>query len=257
MVKETKRYTTSDGKEYNTKKAAHRHENELVFTDLNKSHKEIRSLLHRCKARVPVLHNLLRDFSDWRDMPQHLVKQLRPYVDDILNDIVTYQLIEVKRSWHDSEKVNILESVKTTRLANGESPKEFQKRVNKKQEWDKNGSTFTLELHYDTKYKKQYVIREHLLAPEEKLTQGYELHQDEIRELVYTMPRIHQEEGEDGRWHRAMVTVIDVNGQAYAVHWDKALTEHQQDQAFEQPKKVEVKEKEVTIIKKEIHYLEE
>lgn len=253
MVKETKVYVCSDGKEYKTKKAAERHENELVFKNMNLSVSEVSDYLEDLKGKTPIISQFLKSREDWRDWPNHIVKQIPAQIQELIDDIVVYQI--VKKHW-SREDVEVVENVKHPRLKDGEHPNEFQRLVEEKTNKSTDGSTFALETHLDEKYKKQYIIVEKELSPEDKLIQGFNLNEQDLSELVWGSEVIHQEKGEDRRWSRTIITVIELsNGDQYAIEWEEGLTENQENEFFEQPKKVNVKEKEVVKVVKEIEYL--
>lgn len=85
-----------------------------------------------------------------------------------------------------------------------------------------------------------------------KLKNGEELSEEEIRELIWCGDEVDEIEGDDHRWQKEMQTVIDVDGQLYAIDWMRGLTECQENEYLEQPYKVKKVEKVIT--KTEITY---
>ena len=86
-----------------------------------------------------------------------------------------------------------------------------------------------------------------------KLKNGERLSEKEIRYLVWDSDGFIEEiEGDDHRWQKEMQTIIDVDGQLYAIDWMRGLTECQENEYLEQPYKVKKVEK--VIPKTEITY---
>lgn len=77
----------------------------------------------------------------------------------------------------------------------------------------------------------------------EKLKNGEELSEKEIKKLVYEGNFVDEIEGDDYRWQRDVQTIIDIDGQLYAVDWLMGLTECQENDFFNQPSKVKCVEK--------------
>lgn len=86
-----------------------------------------------------------------------------------------------------------------------------------------------------------------------KLKNREQLSEDEIKHLVWDSDGFVEEiEGDDHRWQKEMQTIIDVDGQLYAIDWMRGLTECQENEYLEQPYKVKKVEKVIT--KTEITY---
>ena len=79
-----------------------------------------------------------------------------------------------------------------------------------------------------------------------KLKNGEELSECELRELCWSDYMVDEIKGDDHRWQREMTTIIDVNGQLYAIDWMCGLTEYQESEFWDQPYKVKKVEKEIT-----------
>ena len=77
----------------------------------------------------------------------------------------------------------------------------------------------------------------------EKLKNGEELSEKEIKKMVYEGNFVDEIEGDDYRWQRDVQTIIDIDGQLYAVDWLMGLTECQENDFFNQPYKVKCVEK--------------
>ena len=61
---------------------------------------------------------------------------------------------------------------------------------------------------------------------------GYEFSEEEIKRLVWGdngfSKEVDQEEGESGRWHQYMTTIIEIKARYFAVYWSAGLTEYQE-----------------------------
>lgn len=80
-----------------------------------------------------------------------------------------------------------------------------------------------------------------------KLKSGEKLSENEIATLVCDGVEVDKiEDGED-RWHRYVRTIIDVDGELWAISWDRGLTEYQENGFYNQPYRVVKKEKQVII----------
>lgn len=79
-----------------------------------------------------------------------------------------------------------------------------------------------------------------------KLKDGEKLSESEIRELTRNGDYVDEIEGDDHRWQKEMQTIIDVDGQLYAIDWMRGLTECQENEYLYQPYKVKKVEKVIT-----------
>lgn len=91
----------------------------------------------------------------------------------------------------------------------------------------------------------------------EKMYAGEELSEKELCYLATgysrycdTKPGEYEEidlvEGDCGRWTQDMETIIQVGNDLWAIPWDRGLTECQENEFWEQPYRVERKERVVT-----------
>lgn len=86
-----------------------------------------------------------------------------------------------------------------------------------------------------------------------KLKNGERLSENEIKYLVWDSDGFIEEiEGDDHRWQKEIQTIIDVDGQLYAIDWMRGLTECQENEYLYQPYKVKKVEKVIT--KTEVSY---
>lgn len=253
MVKETVIYTTTDGKEYKTKKSAERHENELVFKDTKLTIKQVTEHVAELAKTNRIVDALLKSKPDWRDWSNHMVKQLPLYIEKMVNDVVNYEVLEVSR-WYNEPKV--LHRVEAKREKGGKIPKELKEYLKKLVEDNPHGTTFTMELYEEKVGTIRYKLVAHHLTPEQKMAKGIRLQDKDLEVLVQERVQLHEVQGEDRRWTRTMTTVIQAeDGNKYAIEWEQGLTENQENQYYEQPKKVELTQRPITTIVTEIEYL--
>lgn len=83
----------------------------------------------------------------------------------------------------------------------------------------------------------------------QKIINGKELTEEEIKYCVWgEIANIVDEiEGDDHRWDKEMTTIIDIDGQLYAIDWRRGLTECQENSYYNQPYKVKMVEKTVVV----------
>lgn len=81
----------------------------------------------------------------------------------------------------------------------------------------------------------------------EKIDKGEKLTEEELKTLVYECNEISRSKGENRRWSRSVASIIELCGRYFAVTWEEGLTEHQENEFYEQPYEVEEKTYEKTI----------
>jgi len=93
------------------------------------------------------------------------------------------------------------------------------------------------------------------MLPEEKMyitkiENHIPLTEEELGTLVLFYS-IEKEYGEDHRWQREVTSIVQLGERYFAVEWYQGLTEMQENDFFDQPYEVELKEYEKTITVKE------
>lgn len=86
---------------------------------------------------------------------------------------------------------------------------------------------------------------------EDKLKDGEPIDEYDMEDLVWHN-EVYREEHGDSRWTRSITSVVEVDGDTYAIDWEKGLTEMQPNAFDNQPYKCRIKEEEVVVIKKVI-----
>ena len=91
---------------------------------------------------------------------------------------------------------------------------------------------------------------------QEKVLNGEELNEEELRCLSSGVAGhlIEEIEGDDHRWQREMSVIFEIQGRYFRLDYMKGLTEHQEDDFYEQPYEVIKKEKTIVVnnwVKKE------
>ena len=88
----------------------------------------------------------------------------------------------------------------------------------------------------------------------EEMYAGENLSRDELKALVFEYTEddykiITQSEGSEGRWTRAMDTIIKTGEDYWDIPWDRGLTEYQKNAFEEQPFRVKPVKEVITITK--------
>lgn len=94
-----------------------------------------------------------------------------------------------------------------------------------------------------------------MFTPEEetyitKIENHIPLTEEGLRTLVFFYST-EKEYGETHRWHREVTSIVKLGNRYFAVKWYQGLTEMQENEFFDQPYEVELKEYEKTITVKE------
>ena len=80
-----------------------------------------------------------------------------------------------------------------------------------------------------------------------KLKSGDKLSEREIKTLVYDGVEVDEIEGDSGRWTQGVQTIIDIDGELWAIDWDRGLTEYQENEFYNQPYRVVKREKQIIV----------
>lgn len=92
-----------------------------------------------------------------------------------------------------------------------------------------------------------YVESQESLSYEEelyqKITSGERLTERELRSLVQEFDPVDEIEGDDLRWTRCVESIVELCGHYYSICWQRALTECQEDEFWDQPVEVKSHEK--------------
>jgi len=235
MTKEIKMYEAIDGKLFKTKKGAENHDKKILVAqkekELNMSSEEIQSKLEEAsKANKKITFFL--NVAPWYDWAPHQIKMINK---NILEVKKTTKYIIEKRRWGKlEEKVLFTE--------------EADKFTDPKLHC---GDEYKVRKFYDENEYVRKVFYEDKYTEEEKavmkLKNKESLSENEISTLVNWFEEVYREEGEARRWSRYVLSVLNIDDELYAIEWDQGLTENQENEYFNQPYPVELKEKEVTI----------
>ena len=80
-----------------------------------------------------------------------------------------------------------------------------------------------------------------------KLKSGAKLTYSEIQYMVYDGNVVEEIEGHHHRWTRDMQTILNIDDELWAINWECGLTENQEDEFYNQPYRVEMREKQVVV----------
>lgn len=83
----------------------------------------------------------------------------------------------------------------------------------------------------------------------DKITEGIDLTEGELKELIYDYRHIHVDEisGDDLRWVKPMTSIIKIRDKYFAIDWFKGLTEMHGDEFYDQPYEVKRVDKMVPV----------
>lgn len=80
----------------------------------------------------------------------------------------------------------------------------------------------------------------------EKILKGEELSEGELSDLVWDY-EVESQDGEHGRWHEYVKTIVELDGKYFAIDWARGLTEMQEHEFNNQPYEVKKVEKMVKV----------
>lgn len=80
-----------------------------------------------------------------------------------------------------------------------------------------------------------------------KLKSGEKLNEGELQTLVYEGFEVDTIEGSHGRWTQHVKTIIDIDGELWAIDWQRGLTEYQENSFYYQPYRVVANEKHIVV----------
>lgn len=80
-----------------------------------------------------------------------------------------------------------------------------------------------------------------------KLKSGEKLTEYELKYLVYDGIEVDEIEGDSYRWTQHVQTILDIDGELWAVEWERGLTEYQENEFYNQPYRVKMRERQITI----------
>lgn len=80
-----------------------------------------------------------------------------------------------------------------------------------------------------------------------KIDSGKNLTEDELQHLIWECEEVDRDYGDNGRWTRGVISVVELCGRYFEVYWEEGLTEYQENEYYNQPVEVEKKEYDKTI----------
>lgn len=235
MTKEIKMYESIDGKLFKTKKGAENRDKKILVAqkekELNMTAEEIQSKLEEA-SKVNKKITIFLNIAPWYDWSPHQIKMINK---DILEVKKTTKYIIEKRRWGKLEE-KVLFAEEADEFTDPELHCEDEYKVSKIHD----ESEYLRKVFYEDKYTEE----EKAVM---KLKNKESLSEEEIRTLVREFEEMYREEGEDRRWSRYVLSVLKIDDELYAIEWDQGLTENQENEYFNQPYPVELKEREKTI----------
>ena len=237
-VKEVKMYEATDGKLFKTKSGAENHSARIlaeeIISNLGMSKEEITDKLKVVSKRNNLVKMLLSENEDWEKWPTHLIGKINK---DLLKEPLKKTLyVHAYRDW-GKEKEDVLFTDEGNEFSDDELHTADEWKVDKVEQVDE----YTKKVFYVDKYEPDEKIKM-------KLEAGKELDESEISDMLGYFEEVYEDEGENRRWSQSMLTVVNVGeDNLYAIEWERGLTESQENEYYDQPYKVTLETKEVTI----------
>lgn len=242
MPKEVKVYEADDKKVFKTRSGAENHNKKLAVADaierLNMTEKEIGEKLENVSGYLPLVKVLLKNQSNWTKWSPHHIKMINTEL--FKQPIKTTKYIREYKCWGETKEEELFVE-KGVDFTDPELYCKDEYKVIKVEDV----SSIVKKIYYD--YKYEWDVRMAM-----KLKDGSMLSESEINNLKDNFDEIYREEGRDRRWSRAILSVIDVNDELYAIEWDQGLTENQEDTFYNQPYPVTLETEEVVVTKTKV-----
>lgn len=240
MVKEIKSFQTSDGKTFKTRTGAENHNKKIevakVVEKLGYSEDEISILLQKTASHNKTISALLRHEPNWQKWPVHLIGQVneKTLKEPDRNTLYVLEIFNYGGSREEEIAIESGDNFTHPELHCESGGEEYK--VVKTDQVDE----YTMKVFLD--YKLTWEERISL-----KLENGENLNEYEIESMQSDLETVYEVEGDEGRWERQMITVVDLIGFHYAIEWSRGLTENQENGFYEQPYRAEVTTREVMV----------
>lgn len=242
MPKEVKVYEAEDKKIFKTKSGAENHNKKIAVKDViqrtKMTEKEIGEKLENVSGYLPLVKVLLKNQSNWTKWSPHHIKMINTEL--FKQPIKTTKYIREYKYWGETKEEELFVE-KGVDFTDPELHCEDEYKVIKIE----NVNSIVKKIYYDYKYEWDERI-------ERKLKSGSILSESEISDLKDTFEEIYEEEGANRRWSQSILTVIDVNGDLYAIEWERGLTENQDNTFYNQPYPVTIETEEVITIRTKV-----
>ena len=249
-------YIADDGKEFKHKADACRHDAELYVTKRGYTPEQFDAMFEQVRNRTKAW-NL--GASDWRDSYKVGANKGVFLLDDIID---TYEgMKHAHLIVFDCEGWKVIHDQTIDMLADGNrveqaakaaeerfSDESYECRMPTADELNRLLRSAT-GMRRSLSYTTLLIRKLRPMSVTQKLERGIQLTDDELEDFVLYGNEVYRDNGEIGRWSRHVSSVIaDDNGQLWCVEWEEGLTEMQDDGFYEQPYKVHLDKKPVTII---------
>jgi len=238
-VRKVTMYEAQDGELFKTKQGAENRNKKIVakeITDkLKMTQEEIQEKLEKVAKRNSNVAWFLKSFGEWTKWPTNIMKSINAEILDDSKKITKYIFEHKKWGFIEEEELFVEEGPEHTdpELYCGDKYKVV--RVEDENE-------FIKKVYYDYKYTWEEIVVK-------KIKEGEKLGESDLKRLVMEFDEVYRETGENRRWSRTVLSVLDINGELYALEWEEGLTESQENEFYEQPYPVKLETKEVTVKK--------
>lgn len=243
MIRESKIFTTSDGKEFKTYSTAINHERKIKVENVKKyynmTENQITSKLKEISSYHATIKALLNHESDWTKWELNILDLL--VKENLFKEKEKTTLYIFIENYWGNKKEKELFKVNGANFADPELYCEDEYKVVEIID----ETPILRKIVYDYKYTWSERIKK-------KLDNGEELSESDIKAMTYELDEVHRKEGHDRRWSRSVTSVVELEGKLYAIDWEEGLTENQENEFYNQPYPVKLETEEIVVTKTNI-----
>lgn len=194
-------------------------ERKALLKELGYDKEDMKYFWRDCiNERIPIIMEYYDNgCASWKDLPEDIIRKLP----NLLNDYYK-QSVDIEKS------SSIIPKIYIDIQPGYPNNKQINRDI----------------LKSNSKCHEQLTFEEQMY---QKITSGEKLKEKELKSLVFEANQIDEIEGEDHRWVRDVETIINLCGHYFSISWQRALTEMQEHEFWEQPVEVYPVEKVITV----------
>lgn len=239
-MQEKKVFVTTDGKEFSSKKIATKHENKMkiaqkFFTEdspQSVTDKAVTDFVTTMSQHVmgwKIEPAITLHWDKWDDREMDMFIRLADRIVAVGDtEMVTMKFIDNR----GFSKGDVIASFTVEKPEDHTMDSLFKvlnedqiKEIDIHQDFDEHGKRIIAIFNESDSSEEKYVyyIKSEMMPIAEKLNKGIMLSSSDLQELVFEH-EVFEEEFGSGRWSTHKRTVVDVDGQLYAIDWEQGLT---------------------------------
>lgn len=205
-----------------------------ILKDLGYDKEDMKYFWRDCiEERVPLIMEYYdAGYISWKDLPEEVMRTLP----DLRNEYLKSQTsgnIAKQATTHAVDTEYALNLAKEIRESIAEDSKVLQ--------WDNSCKHINRDVEKsNAEFGEQLTFEEDMYH---KITSGERLTEKELKKLVFESNQIDEIEGDDHRWTRSIETIVCLCGHYFSISWQRALTEMQEHEFYNQPVQVKPVEK--------------